>query len=155
MVADKINDYPHDKYDSKTGSLPRRAPLAVPYVPFQDENPPMYENSNEALSRGTVFPGLDMPWMNTVNKSHPYEDTLSGDLFALEFAVDDLQLYLDTHEDDREVFKMFQYFQAEAMACREEYVKKYGPINRENLQESSEYSWLKGPWPWEYIEGMC
>ena len=42
------------------GKLPSSAPLANPYVPFQLENPPVYEASN-GIVRGTLFPGLDLP----------------------------------------------------------------------------------------------
>lgn len=143
---------PQDLNRGNSGSLPSMAPLAVPYVPFQDEDPPIYDNSNEALARGTVFPGLDMPWMNSGNSSNPCEGTLAGDLYALEFAADDLQLYLDTHESDQKVFGLFQYFQTEAAACQKEYVEKYGPLSTRDLLCSSEYDWLRGPWPWDYIE---
>lgn len=151
-MFDTNNVYKIDK-DCKFGSLPGRAPLAVPYVPFQDENPPIY-SANDGLNRGTVFPGLDLPWMNTVNESNPEENTLLGDLTALEFAVDDMQLYMDTHENDTEVFRVLQYFIKEADACRREYVKTYGPVSRDELLDSEQYDWLKGPWPWEYREGM-
>ena len=50
------------------GRLPAMAPLANPYVPFQMENPPKYE-TRKALIRGTMFPGLDLPFMGMVNKN--------------------------------------------------------------------------------------
>ena len=49
------------------GILPCSAPLANPYVPFQLENPPQYE-PRKALVRGTLFPGLDLPFMGMINK---------------------------------------------------------------------------------------
>ena len=39
------------------GELPDMAPLAMAYVPLQKSVSPAYE-SMEALSRGTLFPGL-------------------------------------------------------------------------------------------------
>ena len=50
------------------GRLPAKAPLANPYVPFQLENPPKYE-PRKALIRGTLFPGLDLPFKGMVNKN--------------------------------------------------------------------------------------
>ena len=44
------------------GRMPATAPLANPYVPFQDEDPPKYE-ARMGLIRGTLFPGLDLPFM--------------------------------------------------------------------------------------------
>ena len=49
------------------GRLPASAPLANPYVPFQNENPMKYE-ARKAMVRGTLFPGLDLPFMGMVNK---------------------------------------------------------------------------------------
>ena len=49
--------------DFKNGSLPSCAPLAMAYVPMQECVKPTY-NTAEALSRGTLFPGLDLPFMN-------------------------------------------------------------------------------------------
>ena len=52
--------------DPGLGTLPARAPLANPYVPFQDENPMQYE-AKKGLIRGTLFPGLDLPFLGMVN----------------------------------------------------------------------------------------
>ena len=56
--------------DAKIGEglLPARAPLANPYVPFQQENPQRYD-PRKGLVRGTLFPGLDLPFMGMVNKN--------------------------------------------------------------------------------------
>ena len=48
------------------GVLPELAPLANPYVPFQQENPKQY-TAKRGLIRGTLFPGLDLPFMGMVN----------------------------------------------------------------------------------------
>lgn len=47
------------------GRLPPMAPLANPYVPFQQENPPKYE-ARWGMIRGTLFPGLDLPFFGDV-----------------------------------------------------------------------------------------
>ena len=53
------------------GTLPgASAPLAIAYVPMQTSATPAYEAA-EALSRGTLFPGLDLPFMNIVNDTQP------------------------------------------------------------------------------------
>ena len=43
------------------GNLPSCAPLANPYVPFQQTGPELYQ-APCALIRGTLFPGLDLPY---------------------------------------------------------------------------------------------
>ena len=77
----------------KEGTLPSCAPLGVGFIPFQQENPPMYK-VNEALTKGTLFPGLDLPWFNVSNTSNPYEGTPLGELMALSFAIKELNCTL-------------------------------------------------------------
>ena len=57
----------------KQGSLPGCAPLALAQIPAQQSSEPAYK-SGEALSRGTLFPGLDLPFKNIVNQM-PAETT--------------------------------------------------------------------------------
>ncbi len=135
----------------KCGMLPMCAPLATSWVPPQGTNPPMYSHE-EALTRGTLFPGLDLPFMNMVNKSNPYAGTPLGELMALTFMVKELQLYLDTHPDDREAFKAMKDTLALKNEAWKRYVKMYGPLTVEDLEISDKYDWLQGPWPWEYCE---
>lgn len=135
----------------KCGKLPVCAPLATANVPMQQENPPMYA-PEEALTRGTLFPGLDLPFMNMINKSNPYAGTPLGELMALWFMAKELQLYLDTHPEDAEAFKALKDTLALAKEGRERYVKLYGPVKLEDVQMSEYYDWLQGPWPWEYCE---
>ena len=86
------------------GRLPAMAPLANPYVPFQLENPPKYE-ARKGLVRGTLYPGLDLPFMGMVNQ-HELPVTHKSELQALGFAIQELALYLDTHRDDREALEL-------------------------------------------------
>lgn len=130
------------------GRLPAMAPLANPYVPFQLENPPKYE-ARKGLVRGTLFPGLDLPFMGMVNKKEKPVTPLS-ELQALGFAVHELALYLDTHRDDREALELYRNYQQLYSHCAEEYQRKFGPLNHRNISDSQQYEWLDDPWPWEY-----
>ena len=135
----------------KNGTLPSCAPLSAGFVPFQRKDAPKYE-TEEALTRGTLFPGLDLPFMNTPNQSNPCAGTPAGELMALDFAIRELNLYLDTHADDTEAFEMLQGLLRLRKKGREEYVHRFGPISVADLEDSAEYSWLRGPWPWEYFD---
>ena len=53
------------------GRLPAVAPLANPFVPFQMEDPPRYE-ARKGLIKGTLFPGLDLPFMGRTNQKLRY-----------------------------------------------------------------------------------
>ena len=132
----------------KNGSLPgMEAPLAAAYVPMQTAASPSYE-AGEALSRGTLFPGLDLPLMNIVNDDMPI--TPLTELMAIDFVTDELGLYLDTHSDDREALEMYQTFLALKKEAAERYAEKYGPVCKKDMLGMNSYCWLKEPWPWEY-----
>ena len=134
--------------DGMDGRLPAMAPLANPYVPFQLENPPKYE-ARMGLVRGTLFPGLDLPFKGKVNARELPVSALS-DLQALGFAVQELALYLDTHRDDTEALELYRSYQHLYSKCKEEYAKKSGPLNHGMVTDGECYRWLDDPWPWEY-----
>lgn len=130
------------------GRLPSMAPLANPYVPFQPENPPKYD-ARFGLVRGTIFPGLDLPFMNMSNqKERPVTPTT--ELQALAFAVNELALYLDTHPNDIEATEMYQTYQQALHDGMMEYSKEEGPLNHTVPAKKGRYCWPMDPWPWEY-----
>ena len=130
------------------GRLPASAPLANPYVPFQNENPPQYE-ARKGLIRGTMYPGLDLPFMGVVNQQEKPQRPIY-DLQALGFAMHELALYLDTHRDDKEALELYRQYQRIYHDAMMEYAKNHGPMAHgiPNCQEG--YNWLDDPWPWEY-----
>ena len=133
------------------GRLPACAPLANPYVPFQLDNPQKYK-AQEAVIRGTLFPGLDLPLMGRVNKNE-LQNTPLTELQTLAFVIQELALYLDTHKNDKEAFEMYQQYQKLYSEGAKRYEKMYGPLN--HLSESQEeYKWLNDPWPWEYAKNQ-
>ena len=129
------------------GRLPAMAPLANPYVPFQLEDPPKYE-PRFGLVRGTLFPGLDLPFMDlTNNKELPANP--KTDLQVMAFAINELALYLDTHRDDREALELYQTYQKMYHKGAAEYSKMCQPLTHICPSEGP-YRWLDDPWPWEY-----
>ena len=134
----------------REGRLPAMAPLANPYVPFQMEGSPKYE-ARKGLVRGTLFPGLDLPFMGMVNQNEKPETPLS-ELQALGFAVHELALYLDTHRDDWEALELYRSYQQIYDRCRAEFRKDHGPLNHMSPSDSESYDWLDDPWPWEYFQ---
>jgi spore coat protein JB len=132
----------------KTGVLPERAPLAAGYVPEQISARPVYEAS-DALTRGTLFPGLDLPFMNVVNKGSPYAGTHLGELMAISFVTHELTLYLDTHTQDREALELLRHMLALKKEARERYTRLHGPISADDMPSGTAFGWTRSPWPWE------
>lgn len=132
------------------GRLPAEAPLANPYVPFQLENAPMYE-ARKGLVRGTLYPGLDLPFRGMVNKQEKSVTPLS-ELQALHFAIQELALYLDTHRDDQEALELYRSYQKMYQHCEAEYKRRRGQMNHMQISETKGFDWLDDPWPWEYAK---
>jgi len=130
------------------GRLPAMAPLANPYVPFQLENPPKYE-AEKGLIRGTLFPGLDLPFMGMVNQREK-KQTPKIQMQTMAFALQELALYLDTHKDDKEALSLYQTYQKMYHDCMKAYSAKFGPVTHFGPTDSKEYKWIDDPWPWEY-----
>ena len=129
------------------GYLPAMAPLANPYVPFQPDHPPVYE-ARKGIVRGTLFPGLDLPFMGMVNQKE-FPMTPLAELQTLAFAIHELALYLDTHRNDNEALEMYRAYQKIYAEGRKKYEKEYGPLNHMSY-DGDTYRWLDDPWPWEY-----
>ena len=129
------------------GSLPDPAPLAAAYIPMQESAEPAYE-TGKALARGTLFPGLDLPFMNLVNDE--LSSTPLTEMMAIDFVTDELELYLDTHADDEEAFALYQTFLLMKQEAHERYVQRCGIVRQEDMLGMNEYAWLKDPWPWDY-----
>ena len=130
------------------GRLPAMAPLANPYVPFQIEGPVRYE-PRKAMVRGTLYPGLDLPFMGMANQNNLPVTPLS-EVQVLAFAVQELALYLDTHPEDLEALELYRQYQELYRKCARAYQADRRPLNHTTPGRDDEYAWLDDPWPWEF-----
>ena len=133
-------------YDYMFGRLPDRATLASAYVPIQVSSEPYYEPQT-AIARGTLFPGLDLPFLGMVNEKLPA--TPLGELMAIDFVADELSLYLDTHKDDTQAFEQYQSVLSLSREAHKRYVETCGPLTKNDMLGMKRYAWLNSPWPWE------
>ena len=132
----------------REGRLPAMAPLANPYVPFQLEGPVRYE-PRTAMVRGTLYPGLDLPFMGMVNQNNLPVTPLS-EVQVLAFAVQELALYLDTHPEDTEALELYRQYQQLYQKVSQAYEREKRPLNHAAPVQGDTYAWLDDPWPWEY-----
>ena len=140
---------PPDTCAPGCGILPGScAPLAFPYIPMQQENPVRYSRM-EALQTGTLFPGLDLPFKAAIQAKNKLSNTALVELMALDFAIDELGLYLTTHAEDQEALQLYWTYIKLSREGRERYQKMYGPLLQTDLTPEDGYVWLNDPWPWE------
>ena len=147
MVKD-LNDLSCSEYQ---GILPSCAPLSVPYVPFQMEGFVPYDQK-KGLENGTLFPGLNLP-CRCADMPGTLPNTALAELMALEFALVDLGLYLDTHPKDSEALELYTKYVRLEKEGRKKYIAMYGPLTQSDVAGAKEYTWLRTPWPWEMRKG--
>jgi spore coat protein JB len=121
--------------------------MVFPFVAMQPENARRY-GQQEALREGTLFPGLNLPFHRELESRFPAVNTALSELMALDFAIKELGLYLDTHRDDGDALSLFRSYVNLAREGREKYVETYGPLMQTDLTGDA-YRWLDDPWPWE------
>lgn len=130
------------------GMLPACAPLATPYVPFQNDAAQTYQAS-AGFIRGTLYPGLDLPFMGMVNQKEKNRTVLQR-LQTLNFAISELGLYLDTHSDDEEATELFNQYVEQYADVLHQYEQAYGSTTQMGSALTGKYEWLNDPWPWDY-----
>ncbi len=131
----------------KQGPMPPCAPLALSLIAPQQGHLPAFE-PEEALAKGTLFPGLDLPFMSFVAKG-PVQRTPLTELMALDFVSHELALYLDTHEEDAEAFRAWKAFVALSEEAQRRYQELFGPVMVKDTAQCPEWTWVNDPWPWE------
>ena len=107
----------------------------------------------QGFIRGNMFPDL----YNTYKIRKPYEVEPMNEqariltyVDQLEFAAHDLNLYLDTHPNNREMIHLFNQYREEANRVIREYENKFGPLLLTNDALNREpWAWNQLPWPWE------
>lgn len=131
------------------GSLPGDCGAMVfPYIAFQENDPPRYGRT-EALQTGTLFPGLNLPFKAAIASTKNIANTALAELMALDFAVDELALYLTTHSDDKEVLELYWNYVRLAEEGRKKYHQLHGPLQITDRPNDGSFSWLDDPWPWD------
>ncbi|MEG2251056.1 MAG: spore coat protein CotJB [Bacilli bacterium] len=107
----------------------------------------------EGFIRGNMYPSL----YNTYKVTTPIKIVPQNEqaemlttIDSLEFAMNDIGLYLDIYPDNKEALEKFNKYRYDLNQYSYEYQKKFGPIciNNDALNKYP-YAWIKSPWPWE------
>lgn len=77
------------------------------------------------------------------------ENALMRKIQAYYFSAYDLQLYLDTHPNDKKAFEMFCELVKKTKELIKEYELNFGPLTAWSSIKSQTYTWLDEPWNWE------
>ena len=79
---------------------------------------------------------------------------LMNDIYKFSFALDDVQLYLDTHSDCQEALAYYQNMKKARETAVKAYECQFGPLTKDVVKDDADYwTWVNDPWPWE--GGAC
>ncbi len=109
----------------------------------------------EGFLRGNMFRNEYKPYKNlTYYKLNPKneKEKMLYKIMALSFAINDLNLYLDLHPDNKEAFDLFKKYIQDKKVLVKEYTKNYGPLTLDKTV-GSKYNWIDSPWPWDEMGG--
>lgn len=105
----------------------------------------------DGFLRGNMFQDEYEPYKNlTYFKLNPSNDKerLLYQVMAYSFAINDLNLYLDLHPDNKGMLDLFKKYVKEEKELCKEYVNKYGPLEVNEVM-GQKFDWINSPWPWE------
>ena len=120
-----------------------------------------YDNTNplvdpqEGFQRGNMWRNEYVPYrgMTYEKLNHTIErESLLFKIMEMDFAVNDLNLYLDLHPEDNMIYEKFKAYTKECIRLKDEYARTYGPLTLEQTNKNS-YEWMKNPWPWDKSGG--
>lgn len=151
--------------------------LAIASVPIQEWK--NVYNQCEALSVGTIFPELNMPFFAAdsvgaggkhsalkgcadiparagENSEGQQQKAMMRQIQEVSFVADDVRLYMDTHPEDQKGLELLQTVLAKRSMLMEEFAEKFFPLTTDCMTKIFERNprahcccWKEGPMPWE------
>lgn len=122
---------------------------------FDNNDNRNYFTAKEGFLRGNMFRDEYKPYKNLTFVNIKPKNEREAKLFNVmqyAFAITDLNLYLDTHPEDRRALNMLKELIKEENMAKQEYVKMYGPL-KINEVSGDKFDWINGPWSWENLGG--
>lgn len=99
---------------------------------------------------GNMFKDEYTPYKNysvyKLNASNP-EEELKLKIMEETFIINDLNLYLDIHPKDNDIYEIFKKHERLLNKYIGDYEESYGSILLNG--KSDTYNWINNPWPWE------
>ena len=109
-------------------------------------------DSYEGFKRGNMFANLYDPYKNykpAELKAVSEREDMLMQLQELNFAMIELGLYLDLHDNDKKAISLFNQYQKKEKELCKMFENKYGPLTFDSIEYKNTWTWDNGPWPWE------
>ena len=105
-----------------------------------------------ALDRGNLFNNLYDPYRNykyrELKPSNKKEELLL-DILRHNFALTELDLYLDVNPGDANMINMYNNYLENKKRLVMEFENNFGPLTLDGNNVGNNWNWLDSPWPWE------
>lgn len=147
------------KYDMMPNYM-KNIPNSINYIPNMDNAQiKMMEKNTQILEpyqgyiRGNLFANLYDPYKNykpsEINSTNEKESLLYQ-WQQYNFALTDLDLYLDVHPNDSKALNLYNKYLSIKKQITDKYESMYGPLTLgSNDLGNNTWKWVDNPWPWE------
>ena len=88
--------------------------------------------------------------MNNRNAMHMQQrDSMLIELMKYQLATLDIALFLDTHPNDPIALNRHHEYSTKLMQIKDEFSKKFGPMDLYTPDITNTWRYIDSPWPWE------
>lgn len=152
-MNNKFYEIPQDWYNELNGNFMNNA-FNVPNM-----NVPNMANNNDlanpkvAIERGNLFNNLYDPYKNYQYrplKPKNKREELLYNILMHNFALVELELYLDLNERDSNMIALFNKYLENKKRLVSEYENNFGPLTCDAANRNpNDWDWNDSPWSWE------
>ncbi len=68
---------------------------------------------------------------------------------TVDFAITDLQIFLNTHPRNKEIAEKLLRYQEKSDILKKQYEQKFGLLTASQNENENQWNWIASPWPWE------
>lgn len=106
--------------------------------------------------RGNLFNNLYDPYRNYKYrelKPNNKREELLYNILMHNFALVELQLYLDVNPTDKRMINLYNKYLMDKKKLCDDYERQFGPLTMEGLNMgTNSWNWDNSPWPWEVVK---
>lgn len=146
--------YGYDKKMNYKGDKANITFMSKDNVGYMSNNNQQLVQPYLGLIRGNLFDNQYEPYRNYKPMEIEVNNEISsllGQIQMYNFAVVDLNLYLDTNPNDKKALQLLKEYAKTEKELWQQYEMKYGPLMVNNITANN-FNWIDNPWPWEEIK---
>ncbi len=77
------------------------------------------------------------------------KEKLMREIQEVGFALVDLNLFLDSHPNNKLALDFFEDMQIKYAQLQADYEMEFGPLTAFDTNTEQGWAWVQSPWPWE------